>query len=162
MHRSKWNLTTSISATLLILGSVQTAVAQTNRIPPVQIDDWYSKRFWWIVIIGAILGGVATVLWIQRLVPIPQGNDNWRARKHFVFALILAAALLGVLLLLDASLNHRFGNRSYTFSEVLFDVLITGQTLKMILAGAVGFTLAVAILTRFFGKRTYRYMLIPK
>lgn len=138
-----------------------TARAQAGRIPPEYIEDWFSNRLSYVALLGVIMGALVATAWLPGLLPAPHANDVGRARRRFVLALILSILLLALLLLLDVSMNYRFGARSYSFGEYFFQVWMTWRAIILLLLGAACFTIVVAIIAR-AGSRFYRYMLIPR
>jgi hypothetical protein len=115
-----------------------------------------------VAIAGVVFGAIFVNLWLARYLSVPHQDDNRRARKLFYIALILTLVILALYLLIDAALIYRFGRLTYTFWEAFLQVWLTWQTMVMLLAAAICFTLVVAIWTRFFTSRPYKYMLIWK
>jgi hypothetical protein len=161
MRRSRLIRNVMLSAAVVAAAPARTVFAQAGRIPPEYIEDWFSNRLSYAALFGVVAGSLAATAWLPRLLPAPHANDVARARRRFYFALVLSTLILGALLLLDVSMNYRFGPRSYSFRDYLFQVWMTWRGIVLLLLGAAAFTFVVAIVTR-VSSRFYRYMLIPR
>jgi len=151
----------SILLILIPLICAQQALGQANRIPLRYIDEWYDSRMMMVVGLGAVLGFIASVLWLPRLLARPHQDDNRRARRHAFMALVVAVLVIAGLLLLDLNMVAQFGRQTYQFKELFFDAFLSRQTFIMLGLAAVAFGIIVTLLTRLSDK-FYRYMIIPK
>jgi hypothetical protein len=148
---------------VLTLLQVEAAFAQTNRIPPIHIDEWFANRVWYIAAAGALAGGLWAGFWLPRLFSsVPHQDDNRRARKRFYFAWASVVVAIAAYLLIDAALIYRFGRQTFTFWESFLQVWLTWQTFVMLLLSAIMFFLIVALWTRYVSNKPYRYMLISR
>jgi hypothetical protein len=161
MRRSRFVVNAALSAAAVAAAPARAVFAQAGRIPPEYIEDWFSNRASYAAVFGVLAGVLVALAWLPRLLPAPHANDVGRARRRFYFGLLLSTLILWALLLLDVSMNYRFGTRSYNFSEYLFQVWLTWRSFVLLLLGALCFTLVVALVAR-AGSRFYRYMLIPR
>ena len=147
---------------LITLASASHAMGQTNRIPLRYVDEWYDSRVMLVLVIGALLGLLASILWLPRILPRPHRDDNRGARLHALYALIVALVVMAALLLVDLYLVAQFGRQTYEFKEIFFDAFLTRQTFTMLGMGALVFAVVIILWTRFVGDRFYRYMIIPR
>ena len=161
MRLLRLKIRSSILLLLIPLACAQQVLGQASRIPLRYIDEWYDSRMMPIVVLGALLGLIASVLWLPRLLPRPHQDDNRRARLHAAFALAVALLLVAGALLLDLNMIAQFGRQTYQFKELFFDAFLSRQTFIMLGLAAVAFAVVITLLTR-FGDKFYRYMIIPK
>lgn len=150
-----------VSVTIVVLAGAQAAFGQSDKIPPVFIDEWFGNRVLFFLFGGAVAGIVVALFWFPRLLPVPHRDDNVRALKHFFGALAVVILLLAGLALIDISTVYEFGHRSYSFKDSFFQIFLTWQTFLMLAIGAGGFTLVLAGWTRLSAK-AYRYVLIRR
>jgi uncharacterized membrane protein YidH (DUF202 family) len=148
--------------TFVALACVQTVFAQVNRVPPRFIDEWYDRRLLPVIVTSALLGLLATLLWLPQLLPKPHQNDNRRARIHALITLGLSLLILAVGLLIDITQIAQFGNQTYQFKELFSDVFLSRQTVVMLGIAAIVFASVIILWTRFLSEKFYRYMIISK
>ncbi len=137
----------SLIMIVLILLHGQSALAQSNRVPPIQIDEWFANRVWYIAAAGAISGFLIANFWLPLFSAVPHQDDNTMARRQFYIALTVSIILVAGYLLIDASFIYRFGRQTYTFWEAFLQVWLTWQTFVMLLIAAMALTLVVALWT---------------
>jgi hypothetical protein len=138
---------------------IQGQVAQTNRIAPILIDQWFWSRIWIVLIIGVLMGAFEAGVRMPALLPVPHEDDNRRAMKHFQLALFLALLLLLLLWIIDMLLPHRFGSRNYPFLEIISQIGLSWQAPVLLVLGLLAFFATVALWTRLSDK-CYRYAFI--
>ena len=161
MRLLRLKIRSSILLILIPLICAQQALGQANRIPLRYIDEWYDSRMMSVVVLGAVLGLIASLLWLPRLLPRPHQDDNRRARLHAVMALVVALLIVAGMLLLDLNMMAQFGRQTYQFKELFYDAFLSRQTFTMLGLAAVAFVIVITLFTRLSDK-FYRYMIIPK
>lgn len=161
MRLLRLKIRNSILLVLIPLISAEQALGQTSRVPLRYIDEWYDSRMMPVLVLGAVLGLIASLLWLPRLLPRPHQDDNRRARLHAVIALAIAVLFVAGTLLLDLNMMAQFGRQTYQFKELFFDAFLSRQTFIMLGLAAVAFGIVITLLTRLSDK-FYRYMIIPK
>lgn len=132
------------------------------RIAPILVDRWFAELAPWVVVLGAGLGLLVALVWLPRVLPVPHADDARRARRRVLVALCLLVVLSAGSLLLYAALVYNFNNRIYPFAVVFGDVFMTLKTFILIIIAISSFLAVVALCSRFVGRRSYRYMLIPR
>lgn len=137
-------------------------VTPAPRIAPVLVDKWFSDLVLWIVVLGAILGLLVAMVWLPRVLPVPQGDDVKRGRWRVLWGLLLSIVIVTGSLVLHSTYVYNFNNRTYPFSVVFADVLISANSFGLIILAVLSFLVVVSLCSRFVGKRSYRYMLIPR
>jgi hypothetical protein len=147
--------------TLVVLAGAPAAFGQSDKIPPVFIDEWFGNRVLFFLVVGGVAGIVVALFWFPRLLPVPHRDDNVRALKHFFGALAVVILLLAAVALIDISTVYEFGHRSYSFKDSFFQIFLTWQAFLMLFIGAVAFTFVLAGWTRLSSK-AYRYVLIRR
>jgi hypothetical protein len=152
----------SILLCAVLLTASQAVWAQSGKVPPRYVDEWYDRRFLAVTLAGALLGLFASLIWLPQLLPQPHKNDNRRALLHALYALLVSLLLIAGLLLLDINTVAQFGRQSFAFKDLFSDVFLSSRTFTMLGAAALAFALVVTIWTRFLSERYYRYMIIPK
>lgn len=145
-----------------LMAAAQPVWAQAYKVPPRYVDEWYDRRFLAVVVAGAVLGILTSLVWLPRLLPQPHRNDNRRALMHAVYALGVSLLLIAGALLFDISAVAQFGRQSFAFKDLLSDVFLSSRTFTMLGAAALAFAGVLTVWTRFLGEKFYRYMIIPK
>jgi len=146
---------------VVLLVGAPAAFGQSDKIPPVFIDEWFGNRILFFLFVGAVAGIVVALFWFPRLLPVPHRDDNERALKHFFGALAVVILFLAALALIDMSTVYEFGHRTYSFKDSFFQIFLTSQTFLILFIGASSFTLVMAVWTR-LGAKPYRYVLIRR
>ena len=162
MRNFRRSLVSCLWLTALLAMQIQAQTSDSRRIAPVYTDEWFYSRIPWFCVLGVLLGCIEAMIWLPRLLPSPHEDDMRRGLKHFRRALALSLLLLVTLVVIDISLLYRFGNRSHTFWDTLFQVGLSWRTFVLLLLSATSFLLVVAVWTRLFSVKCYRYMLIRR
>lgn len=144
-----------------LLAGTRAALGQSDKIPPVFIDEWFANRILFYLMVGAVAGIVVALFWFPRLLPVPHRDDNERALKHFFGALAVLMLILAALALIDISTVYEFGRRTYNLKDSFFQIFLTWQTFLILFGGASSFTLVMGVWTRLSAK-PYRYLLIRR
>ncbi len=153
----------SVFCILFVMIAATDAMAQTQSpiIQSVQIDQWFSTRFWIFAVIGVLLGAFEAGVLLRKQLPFPHRDDNRRARKHVLLFLLLAAIFMFAVLVIDITMIHQFGARTYGFWETFTQVFQNPQPWICLVIGIVTCLATITLWTR-FSARAYRYAFIPK
>lgn len=151
-----------ISLCAALLAAAQPVWAQSGKVPPRYIDEWYDRRFLAVTLAGALFGLLTSLVWLPRLLPQPHKNDNRRALRHALYALGVSLLLIAGVLLLDINAVAQFGRQSFVFKDLFSDVFLSSRTFTMLGAAALAFAVVLIVWTRFASEKFYRYMIIRK
>lgn len=152
----------SISLGAVLLTMSQSVLAQSSKVPPRYVDEWYDQRLLVVTLAGALLGLLTALVWLPQLLPQPHKNDNRRALLHALYALGVSLLLIAGALLLDINMVAQFGRQSFVFKDLFSDVFISSRTFTMLGAAALAFSAVLIVWTRFLSDKFYRYMIISK
>lgn len=152
----------SITLCAVLLTVSQPVWAQSIKVPPRYVDEWFDQRLLIVTLAGALMGLFTTLVWLPRLLPQPHKNDNRRALLHALSALGVSLLLIAGALMLDINMVAQFGRQSFIFKDLFSDVFLSSRTFAMLGAAALAFSAVLTIWTRFLSDKFYRYMIIPK